>query len=154
MALSIDTCNDIEKYEESVVAGLNAQKSICAVIAVACGGVFGLLLGFIAHLPMMVCVYGATPITCVIIVVGFYEKDGMNFIQAAKNKRRKNQNKPICYISTETKAEYEKHSKEVTVQTTEAKDAEFERIKKMVIIGACAAGGIFVLVIVLLVLLL
>ena len=39
MALSIDTCNDIEKYEESVVAGLNARKSIYAVVGVLLGGV-------------------------------------------------------------------------------------------------------------------
>jgi hypothetical protein len=154
MALSVDTCNDIEKYEESVVAGLNAKKTAYTAVAILVGGVFGLLVYYFFHLPMILCVYAATPATGIVIMLGFYERDGMTLLQLMKNKKRKNQNKPICFVSTETKAEYEKRQKDIAVQTAEDADAEFEKIKKMVIYGAIGAVGLIVLVIVLLVVLL
>lgn len=152
MALSIDTCHDIEKYEESVVAGLNAKKTIYVIIALACGGVISLLLAYLAHWHMIFCVYGATPITGIIIMLGFYEKDGMDFIGLIKNKLQRNQNKPICYMSTETKSEYEKHNKNDAdfIQTKEEADKEFERIKKIVILGIIGAIVFVILIIVLL----
>lgn len=153
MALSIDTCHDIEKYEESVVAGLNAKKTAYSAVAIFCGGLFGLLVYYLWHIPMTLCVYAATPITGLIIVIGFYEKDGMSFWKIMQNKLNNNQNKPICYGSTETKTEYEKHNKDAAVQTKEDADAEFEKIKKMVIGGCIGAAVLVVLIIVLLIVL-
>ena len=155
MALSIDTCNDIEKYEESVVAGLNAKKTICVAIALVCGGITSLMLYYLLHWQMIFCVYGATPITGVVIMFGFYEKDGMDFIGMLKNRLQKNQNKPICYISTETKSEYERHNKDIVkvAQTKEDADKEFEKIKKIAIIGTIGAISVVILIIVLLIVL-
>ena len=155
MALSIDTCNDIEKYEEAVVAGLNAKKTICVTIALICGGISSLILYYLLHWQMIFCVYGATPITCVVIMFGFYEKDGMNFIGMLKNRLQKNQNKPICYISTETQLEYERHNKDIVKvsQTKEDADKEFEKMKKLAIIGIMGAISVVILIIVLLIVL-
>ena len=152
MALSIDTCHDIEKYEESVMAGLNAKKTIYTILALVCGGAVSLILFYLLHWHMIFCVYGATPITGIVIMLGFYEKDGMNFIGMMKNRFQKNQNKPICYISTETKLEYEKHDKEVikVAQTKEEADKEFEKVKKIVILGMIGAIVVVILIIVLL----
>lgn len=155
MALSIDTCNDIEKYEEAVIAGMNAKKSIMAIIAVACGGIVTLMLSLLLHLELILCIYAATPVTGLIIVLGFDEKDGMSLFQRMKNKSRKNQDKPICYMSTETKAEYEKHGKaETAAKTKEEVDAEFEKIKKMAVFGGIGAAALVILIIVLLVVIL
>ena len=153
MALSIDTCNDIEKYEEAVFAGLNAKKTVSAGIALIFGGFVGFMLITLAHWPPILAVYGATPVTCIGIVMGFYEKDGMTLFQMIRNKMRRNQNKPICYRSTENKEEYEKHEKDTSVKTKEEADAEFERIKKLVIYGVIGSVSALILIIILLLIL-
>lgn len=154
MALSIDPCHDVEKFQESVIAGLNAKKTIYLVIALLCGGTIALVFMLLVNMHPLISVYAAAPASFFVLAMGLYEKDGMNMFQLIKKGRSKNQNKPIGYVSTETKTEYEKHGKVVAVQDKETADAEFERLKKMMIYGGVGAVLVIVIVIVLLVVLL
>lgn len=151
MALSIDSCHDVEKFEESVIAGLNAKKTGYLAIALACGGTVALILILIVKIPMLLGVYGAAPLSFAIMAMGLYEKDGMNMFQLMKNRRSKNQNKPIGYVSTETKMEYEKHGKVEVVQDKETADAEFEKLKKLFIGIGIGAVLLVVLIVVIVV---
>lgn len=153
MSMLIDSCNDIQKYEESVVAGLNWKKTVYAGIAVVVGGVLALLLVVFFHIPIIFGVYGATPLSGLIIVIGFYEKDGMTFMQIMKKKLCRSQSGPVLYSSTETAFEYEIKAKQ-TVTVVEDPDEEFERVKRMILRGAIIAALILISVIVLLVVLL
>lgn len=151
MALSIDPCHDVEKFEESVIAGLNAKKTVYLAIALACGGTVALILILVAKLPMLLGVYGAAPVSFVIMILGLYEKDGMNMFQLMKNRKSKNQNKPISYSSTESKTNYEKHGKVEVVQDKATADAEFEKLKKLLIGAAIGIVLLVVLIVVIVV---
>jgi len=148
MALSIEPCHDVEKFQEAVFAGLNAKKTIYLIIALLCGGMVALILMLIINLHPLLSVYAAAPVSFTVMAMGIYEKDGMNLFQLIKNRRSKNQNKPIGYVSTETKLEYEKHGKEAVVQDKEAADAEFEKLKKLFIGFGVGAVLLVILIIV------
>lgn len=151
----IDSNNDIEEYEQNVVAGLNSKKTLYMVAAVGIMVILSVILYFAFKMSLVLCIYTASPIAAVVVVIGFYEKDGMSFLQRMK-KKRGNSNKTIAYVSTENRStyiEYNDMGKVIAEQAAEAKD-EFEKTLIMLKRAAVGIVLIIILVVILLVVLL
>ncbi len=60
--LSVNMNQDVEKYQESVAAGLNAQQTIAAILALAVSTCVICILYFGFDLPLVIDVYIAIPV--------------------------------------------------------------------------------------------
>ena len=66
--LSVNMNQDVEKYQESVAAGLNAQQTIAAILALAVSTCVICILYFGFDLPLVIDVYIAIPV-CIPIIL-------------------------------------------------------------------------------------
>lgn len=99
MGLVIDICNDVEQYEESVVAGFNLKKTLYIGAAVLSGAVCMAIFIFVFHINIVISAYLMMPFVAPIILKGFYREGKGSFIKDLLNMRRKS--KPLVYCSTE-----------------------------------------------------
>lgn len=149
MGLTIDMCRDVEKYEEGVVMGLNAKKSICVIIAALTGAGIVALFHKVFGWSLVVSVYAMVPFCGVIILSGFYTSNGLTFWQMIRRKLKRANEKPLFYKSTECRAVYEAAAPETAAP--EDKRSEIDRMMKKLKLCLAAAGVIVVLGIVLIV---
>ena len=98
MGLTIELCNDIEKYEENVVGGFNIRKTLTIFVAVLIGAGTMAFSYFVLHLPIIVSVYVMIPVLIPVVFKGFYGKKS-SFIKMLKQMYTKK--KPLVYRSTE-----------------------------------------------------
>ncbi len=153
MGLTIDMCHDVEKYEEGVVMGLNAKKSLCVIIAVFTGAGVAALFYKVLGWSLVASVYAMIPFCGVIILSGFYTSNGLTFLQLIRRKLQRVNEKPLFYKSTECRAVYEAAAPETAVAAAapEDKRSEIDRMMKKLKLCLAAAGIMVVLGIVLIV---
>lgn len=100
MGLTIDICNNIEQYEENVVAGFNLKKTLYIGAAVLVGAACMAVFYFIFHINILISVYLMMPFVAPIIIKGFYREGKGSFIHDFFGWRKKSI--PLVYRSTET----------------------------------------------------
>ncbi len=89
--LSVNINQDVEQYQETVLAGLNAKQAIAVLFALAAGTavVCGLYFGF--GVPVEIAVYVAIPVCTPFILSVFGSRYGLStperMIQANKRKQ-------------------------------------------------------------------
>lgn len=139
--LSININKDVEQYQESVLAGFNASQFITIVLGMGVfGGAFA-LLHYIAHVPVMACVYVSLIPAVPIILLGFGSKNGMSFFERLK--RTLNRKKvPLFYEATESAAYYRLLEGNRTDEREEKQ--EFEKAKKRMKKGLFLLAGVLI----------
>ena len=89
--LSVNMNQDVEKYQESVAAGLNAQQTIAAILALAVSTCVICILYFGFDLPLVIDVYIAIPVCIPIILPALGRQYGLSVTDRIKqsNKRKR-----------------------------------------------------------------
>jgi hypothetical protein len=102
--LNIDVNKNVEdpQFDEDVLKGFNAKDSIVIVFALVIGVLMISGAYYLLHWPLMVAVYAATPFIAIIIVLGFFNRNGLGLIKGLKKSFQKNKGKPLTYMSTES----------------------------------------------------
>ena len=97
----IEINKDIDRYRESVVMGLGAKQLAFSVAAVAGGG--GIVLALYGHIGLTASVYVAIPVVAPIALEGFYDFNGMGFLEVMSKKMKMAfSNRALVYVSTES----------------------------------------------------
>lgn len=99
MGLTIDICNDVEQYEESVVAGFNLKKTLYIGAAVVVGAAGMALFYFVFHINILISVYMIMPLVAPIIIKGFYREGKGSLLKDLLSMGKKS--KPLVFRSTE-----------------------------------------------------
>ena len=99
MGLTVDICNDVEQYEESVVAGFNLKKTLYIGAAVLVGAACIAFFYFVLHINILLSVYLMMPFVAPIVIKGFYRDGKGSFLKDILGMRKKS--KPLVYHSTE-----------------------------------------------------
>lgn len=157
MGLTVEMCHDIESYKEDVIVGFDWKKSIYIVVAAAVG--VGTIFFFYKILgwSMFISVYAASPFSGLIILSGFYQRNGLTFLQMLRRKIKKVNGKPLVYRSTECRRIYEaallsdsEHN--APSDSDQEQTAEIEKQLRKLKIGLVVGVVMMVLVIVLIIL--
>ena len=82
--LSVNMNQDVEKYQESVAAGLNAQQTIAAILALAVSTCVICILYFGFDLPLVIDVYIAIPVCIPIILPALGRQYGLSVTDRIK----------------------------------------------------------------------
>ena len=99
--MNIAINKDIEKYQESVILGLTAKQLIFSVISIIVGG--GIVLLTYKYVGLTVSVYIAIPAVAPLALNGFYESQGMSFMEMFTRKLKLIfANRPLLYSSEES----------------------------------------------------
>lgn len=100
--MKIKVNKDIEKYDGGVVGGLSFREFIHVLITVIVGT--GIIVGLsLKGISLTVAVYITTPIVFPIAYNGFYQKNGMTFLEVQRRKLRLLFGKrELLYESTES----------------------------------------------------
>ena len=89
--LSVNMNQDVEKYQESVAAGLNAQQTIAALLALAAGTCVICILYFCFGLPLVIDIYVAIPVCVPIILPALGRQYGLSVTERIKQSNKKKQ---------------------------------------------------------------
>lgn len=148
MSVSLSICKDIEDYNESVLAGMNAAQTTFFLAGFIVGGGAGLASYLIFHIPVIACGYISAFIAAPVILMGFTQKNGMNIFQRLKKSRELKMEGTVYPVSTECPEKIEELIKAASrIDKTEEMNAEeitkAEMKKKLHIITA--AGIAFVI---------
>lgn len=155
MGLTVDMCHDIESYKEDVIVGFDWKKSIYIIVAAVIG--VGTIFFFYKILgwSMFISVYASSPFPAVIVMSGFYAKNGRTFFQVLRRKIKKVNEKPLVYKSTECRKVYEaallSNSPDLLLSEQE-QTAKIRRQIKMLKFGLIFGAVLLVLAIVLVIL--
>lgn len=153
--ISVKTNNDIEKYQEEVVGGLNAKQMLFAIVAVLVGAGLVLFFHLAIGINLVVSVYLAAPPIMVVTLTGFGKKNGMSYWKRLKREREFKKKGPLLYQSTENLQNYEDilHRAEKEEKAGKEQEDNFDKtVKKFKIIGlitgAVLLGGLVTTVII------
>ena len=117
----IEINKDIDKYQESIVLGLNARQLLYSVASVLVGGSIVLLL--YKYIGLTGAAYVAVPCIAPIALQGFYSYNGMSFCEYwLKKIHFITGNKALIYSSTEGGAELEAYNKSVLAEQNKRKN--------------------------------
>lgn len=158
MGLTIDMCNDIEKYEESVLIGMNAKKTLY-FIAAAVVGIGAMFLFYkVFHWNLIISAYAMMPFSGIIILSGFSSQNGLTLGQTVLRRLKKTNYKPLTYCSTENRKNYEAAleivaKNDYTELSEDDKKSEIAKtMKKLKLTAICLAFAFIVVVILIVVL--
>lgn len=99
--MKINISKDVEKYSEGIVMGLTLTQFIYSFSALGVGAIIALVLYYVIRIEISFCVFISIPFSIPIALGGFYEKNGMNFIELIK--RHLNKTKGVLlYQSNES----------------------------------------------------
>ncbi|MGB4659458.1 MAG: PrgI family protein [Mobilitalea sp.] len=99
----IEVNKDIDRYQESVVMGLNVKQIIFSIASVVVGG--GMVLLLCRYIGLTGAAYVAIPCVAPIALGGFYSYNGMDFYEYMSRKIHfMIGNKALTYSSTEGEA--------------------------------------------------
>lgn len=117
----IEINKDIDKYQESIVLGLNARQLLYSAASVLVGGSIVLLL--YKYIGLTGAAYVAVPCIAPIALQGFYSYNGMSFCEYwLKKIHFITGNKALIYSSTEGGAELEAYNKSVLAEQNKRKN--------------------------------
>lgn len=101
MGLTINMCNDVEKYEESVFGNFSAKKLLFLLLAALAGAAAMTFFTFVLHVHIMASVFLMVPVVVPIIMRGFYGGGSASLVHGILWVLKKK--KPLTYQSTEAR---------------------------------------------------
>jgi hypothetical protein len=127
----IEINKDIDRYQESVVLGLNAKQLVFSAVSVLAGG--GIVLLLYPHVGLTISAYIAIPVVAPIALGGFYSYNGMSFYEMMRKKLHfAFGNRALLYVSTEGEEAVKKwQAEEQKKQMMEAKKAKRKKISHL-----------------------
>ena len=138
MSVSIEVCKDVEQFQESVVAGMDAKHTLFAAAGIAIGSITGGISHLLLHLNRLVTMYLVMFTAIPVIFIGFLDKDGMNILERIKKGRAVRRMGTLYYVSTEN-SEYFKMLIKMNEQNTVVEKTNPEnmtkRLKLLVLLG-------------------
>lgn len=156
--LTVNFSKNIEKYQENVIGGFNLEKSIYIGISVIVGLICMAIYILLFKIDIIISVWLSMPFLLIVILFGFYKKDGLTFSQMIYRIRYSNNKKPNIMSATDNFATYQKlllKEKEL-VNKNENNVDDFQKtiakIKMYMMIGAAALSIIITIIIVVVIL--
>ena len=99
----IEINKDIDRYQESVVMGLTLKQLIYAALSLIAGA--GIVLLLQKQIGLTLAAYVAVPVVAPLALQGFYQYNGMSFMEVMKRKLFfAFLNRPLVYVSEEGEA--------------------------------------------------
>lgn len=99
----IEINKDIDRYQESVALGLTVKQLIYAALSLIAGA--GIVLLLQKHIGLTLAAYVAVPVVAPLALQGFYQYNGMSFMEVMKRKLYfVFLNRPLVYVSEEGEA--------------------------------------------------
>ena len=99
----IEINKDIDRYQESVAMGLTAKQLLYAVLSLFTGA--GIVLLLYNRIGLTLAVYVAVPVVAPLALQGFYQYNGMSFMEVMRRKLYfAFLNRPLVYVSEEGEA--------------------------------------------------
>lgn len=98
--LSINMNQDVEQYQESVAAGLNAKQTIAAILAMVVVAVVTCILSFGIGLSLNTAVFLAVPVSVPVILPAMGKQYGLTVMERFKGSNKRKQ--VIAYAVTHT----------------------------------------------------
>lgn len=96
----IEINKDIDRYQESVVLGLTVKQLFYAVLSLTVGA--GVVLLLQKQIGLTMAAYIAVPVVAPLALQGFYQYNGMSFMEVMKRKIFfAFCNRPLLYVSEE-----------------------------------------------------
>ena len=149
--LNVQVSKNVEDYQESVVAGLNFEKTLYSVAALVVGGVLMTFITLVFNIDINIAFWIAMPFMAFIIFLGFYSKDGLTFKQILYRKRfvtHKKANYLLsddnCYLSYQNLLIYE--SEKINKSNIDKED-EFKKSMELLIKKLLYSALIFILIV-------
>lgn len=94
----IEINKDIDRYQESVVMGLTLKQLIYAALSLIAGA--GIVLLLQKQIGLTLAAYVAVPVVAPLALQGFYQYNGMSFMEVMKRKLYfAFLNRPLVYVS-------------------------------------------------------
>ncbi len=111
--LSINMNQDVEQYQEPVVAGFNARQTIYGLLALAAGSALVCILYFVCKVPLIGGIYAAMPLCAVIMLPALGKQYGLTVTERIRGSNRRG--RVLLYGSTavDSKKENGKDAKSV-----------------------------------------
>ena len=99
----IEINKDIDRYQESVVMGLTLKQLLYAALSLIAGA--GIVLLLQKQIGLTLAAYVAVPVVAPLALQGFYQYNGMSFMEVMKRKLFfAFLNRPLVYVSEEGEA--------------------------------------------------
>ena len=99
----IEINKDIDRYQESVVMGLTLKQLIYAALSLIAGA--GIVFLLQKQIGLTLAAYVAVPVVAPLALQGFYQYNGMSFMEVMKRKLFfAFLNRPLVYVSEEGEA--------------------------------------------------
>lgn len=99
----IEINKDIDRYQESVALGLTVKQLIYAALSLIAGA--GIVLLLQKQIGLTLAAYVAVPVVAPLALQGFYQYNGMSFMEVMKRKLFfAFLNRPLVYVSEKGEA--------------------------------------------------
>ena len=119
----IEINKDIDRYQESVVMGLTLKQLIYAALSLIAGA--GIVLLLQKQIGLTLAAYVAVPVVAPLALQGFYQYNGMSFMEVMKRKLFfAFLNRPLVYVSEEGEAAMRAYRAEGVAQEMRQKQAK------------------------------
>lgn len=116
----IEINKDIDRYQESVAMGLTVKQLIYAALSLIAGA--GIVLLLQGQIGLTLSAYVAVPVVAPLALQGFYQYNGMSFIEVMKRKLYfAFQNRPLIYVSEEGETRVRAYQAEVAARDKQIK---------------------------------
>ena len=119
----IEINKDIDRYQESVAMGLTVKQLIYATVSLIAGA--GIVLLLQEQIGLTLAAYVAVPVVAPLALQGFYQYNGMSFMEVMKRKLFfAFLNRPLVYVSEEGEAAMRAYRAEGVAQEMRQKQAK------------------------------
>ena len=114
----IEINKDIDRYQESMVMGLTAKQFLYSIGSLIAGA--GMVLLLQKHIGLTLAAYVAVPVVVPLALQGFYQYNGMSFMEVMKKKLYfAFLNRPHIYVSEEGEKEVRAYKTAMEKQKSE-----------------------------------
>lgn len=119
----IEINKDIDRYQESVALGLTVKQLIYAALSLIAGA--GIVLLLQKQIGLTRAAYVAVPVVAPLALQGFYQYNGMSFMEVMKRKLYfAFLNRPLVYVSEEGEAAVRAYQTEEVTKEMRQKQAK------------------------------
>lgn len=146
--LSVETNRNIEEYKSDFAGGYDLKETLAIAVALIAGVVVAAIAYLVFHVSLYICPYIAMPVVVFIIVMKFFNRDGLGFKETIKKEKVMKSGVVLYYRSTETAESYMRLLKETEKKQEAFSDESFDKTMKLLKIGGILFAAIFIAVIV------
>lgn len=111
--LSVNMNQDVEKYQESVAAGLNAKQTIAVILALIVGTAVICLLYYGFGIPLVIDIYITIPVCIPIILPALGRQYGLSVTERIRQSNKKKRVVLFCAAKERTNFKKNKQKKSV-----------------------------------------